>query len=343
MPRLNRALPHYRLHRASGQAVVTLGGRDHYLGPFGSPQSRTLYDELIAQWLASGRKPPAPSAPPSAPLTVVGLVALYWQFAKGYYVKAGKPTGELTVIKPALRRLCALCGPIAAECVTPQMLRELQERMIEEDLARTYINKEVDRIRRMFRWAVSEGLVPVTVHQALLCVSGLRRGRTAARETDPVRPVADDIVEATLPFLPTVVADIVRFQRLVGCRPAEACGLRPADIDRSGDVWIYTPQSHKTEHHGHDRRIPIGPRAQEVIRPYLSRPSTAFCFSPREAESARRERQRSQRQTAVQPSQQHRKKVDRKRSPSDHYDTRAFNRAISRACQKAGVLAWSAP
>ena len=91
MPRLNRALPHYRLHRASGQAVVTLGGRDHYLGPFGSPQSRTLYDELIAQWLASGRKPPAPSAPPSAPLTVVGLVALYWEFAKGYYVKAGKP------------------------------------------------------------------------------------------------------------------------------------------------------------------------------------------------------------------------------------------------------------
>jgi len=58
MPRLTQALPHYRLHRASGQAVVTLGGRDHYLGPYGSPRSHQMRDQLIAKWLANGRQSP---------------------------------------------------------------------------------------------------------------------------------------------------------------------------------------------------------------------------------------------------------------------------------------------
>ena len=58
MPRLNHALPRYSMHRASGQAVVTIGGRDHYLGPFGSDASHRARDRLIAQWLADGRQSP---------------------------------------------------------------------------------------------------------------------------------------------------------------------------------------------------------------------------------------------------------------------------------------------
>jgi hypothetical protein len=30
------SFPKYRKHKASGQAVVTLAGRDHYLGPRGT-------------------------------------------------------------------------------------------------------------------------------------------------------------------------------------------------------------------------------------------------------------------------------------------------------------------
>ena len=57
MPRLTNALPSYRKHRANGQAVVTLSGADHYLGKYGTKASRTLYDRLVAEWLASGRQP----------------------------------------------------------------------------------------------------------------------------------------------------------------------------------------------------------------------------------------------------------------------------------------------
>jgi integrase len=41
MPRLqiNQA-PSYRLHRQSGQAIVTFNGRDVLLGAHGSPESR---------------------------------------------------------------------------------------------------------------------------------------------------------------------------------------------------------------------------------------------------------------------------------------------------------------
>jgi hypothetical protein len=49
MPRLTRKYPDYRLHKRSGQAVVTLDGLTYYLGPHGSPESRAEYDRLIAE------------------------------------------------------------------------------------------------------------------------------------------------------------------------------------------------------------------------------------------------------------------------------------------------------
>jgi hypothetical protein len=61
MPRLTRSNPSYRKHKASGQAVVTINGRDVYLGPYGSRVSRDGYDRVIGEWLTNGRRP-APDA-----------------------------------------------------------------------------------------------------------------------------------------------------------------------------------------------------------------------------------------------------------------------------------------
>ncbi len=42
MPRIAAdSAPKYRRHKASGQAIVTLSGHDHYLGPHGTAASRT--------------------------------------------------------------------------------------------------------------------------------------------------------------------------------------------------------------------------------------------------------------------------------------------------------------
>lgn len=57
MPLLTRKLPTYRHQKASGQAIVTLNGPDHYLGPWKSKASRLEYDRLIGEWLAGGKQP----------------------------------------------------------------------------------------------------------------------------------------------------------------------------------------------------------------------------------------------------------------------------------------------
>ena len=140
----------------------------------------------------------------------------------------------------------------------------------------------------MFRWAVSEQLANPSIAHALDTVPGLRRGRTDARETPPIQPVADATIDATLPYLAAVVADMVRFQRLTGCRPAEVCILRPCDVKTGSEIWEYRPETHKTQHHGRDRVVFIGPKAQNVLRPYLLREKTAYCFSPADSERKRR-------------------------------------------------------
>jgi hypothetical protein len=58
MPRLVNAVPKYRKHRASGKAVLTIGGKDCYLGPHGTKGSRVEYDRLDGEWLANDRRPP---------------------------------------------------------------------------------------------------------------------------------------------------------------------------------------------------------------------------------------------------------------------------------------------
>ena len=133
------------------------------------------------------------------------------------------------------------------------------------------------RVVRMFRWAVEEGRLSPTVPAALAMVLGLRRGKTTARETEPV---ADEVVDATLPFLPADVVDMVRLQRLTGARPNEICSMRLRDIARNGDVWIYRPVSHKTEYLGKERRTMIGPKGQKILAKRMGGATDRPCFSP---------------------------------------------------------------
>jgi integrase len=334
MPRLSQSVPKYRKHRASGQAVVTLNGRDHYLGPHGTKASRLEYDRLIGEWLANGRN--SPRAPAQA-LCVVELIARYWKFASSYYCQNGRDTKVLPGIKCALRYLLIHYETTPAAEFGPLALKAVRQRMVDDGHCRRYINDHVDRIRRMFKWAVAEQVLPVETYQALATVAGLRRGRTEARESEPVVPVEDAIVEATLPFLPEVVADMVRLQRLAGMRPAEVCMIRPIDIDRSNSPWEYTPQHHKTEHVGRKRKVFFGPQAQGVLLKYLARAITDYCFRPSDSEAKRRAAQHEKRRTPM--SCGNRPGTNRKHQPKrwagDCYLVDSYRRAIHRACAKA--------
>ena len=332
MPRLTNATPKYRKHKASGQAIVTLCGKDHYLGPHGTKASKVEYDRLVAEWLSQGR--PA-HAIPAGDISIVELAASYWKFAVGYYRKNGKPTDTIAGIRGSIRWLKNLYGNTSAADFGPLALKSIQNQLIEAGQSRRYINDNIDRIRRMFRWAASEELIPGSIPQALSTVDGLRKGRTKARESTPILPVDEATIEATLPHLSPVVADMVRFQRLTGCRPGEVCILRPCDIDRTKKVWAYTPESHKTEHHGRERVIYIGPKGQEVLMPYLLRSADSYCFSPAESEAKRRERRHAARKTPIRYGNRPGSTSGTpqpKRSFGDCYTNDSYRRAIHRAC-----------
>jgi integrase len=262
--------PSYRLHKPTNQAVVTLDGRDYYLGVYGSATSRAEYDRRIKEWLAAGRRlARAGPAGAASDLTVSELILAYVKFVDGYYVKNGRPTKEAANVRLALRPLRHLYGQTPAAEFGPLALKAVRRAMVEADICRLEVNRRTGRIVRAFKWAVENELVPPSVHQALKAVAWLRKGRTEARESPPVKPVPEPFVDAVRPHVPRQVWAMVELQRLTGMRPGEVVTMRTCDLDISGRVWVYTPGSHKTEHHDKPRTVYLGPRAQEVLRPWL--------------------------------------------------------------------------
>lgn len=345
-------IPSLGLHKASGQAVVRLNGRDVYCGRWGTPEAQERYQRLMAEWLAAGRALPVEAAQvmpgpagavvgPGPGLTVTELLAAYWPFAEVHYRKDGQRTTELDNVRDALQPLRRLYGSTLAAAFGPKALKAVRQAMIEAGLSRGVINSRIGRIKRVFRWAVEEELVAPSDFHGLQAVRGLLRGRSEAREVLPVRPVPDEHVQATLPHLSRPVAAMVELMGLTGMRVGEVVQMRTADMDRAGELWIYRPASHKTAHHGHARTIVLGPKAQTVVRPFLRADPQAPLFSPVEAEEARRRKLRVERRTPMTPSQRARtRKAHPQHQPGDRYGTEAVYRAVDRACRKAGVPHW---
>jgi integrase len=318
--------------------VVSLSGQDFYLGPHGTKASKAEYDRQIAEWLARGRRPLHAND-----IEIVELILAYKEYAEGYYRKNGRKTSEVVQILLALKVLRKLYGRQLANEFGPLKLQVVRDEMIRAGGTGRNINKLISRIVRMFAWGVSRELVRADAAHALRELPGLRAGRSEAKEAPPVQPVADTVVTATLDHLPPIVADMVRLQRLTGCRPAEICLIRPCDVDLSGSVWTYRLESHKTMHHGRERVICIGPKGQEILRPYLLREKSSYCFCPREGERKRRAAAHERRLTSLscgnRPGSNKRKKA--KRWAGVRYTTGSYGRAIRRACLSAAIEPWS--
>jgi len=313
-------IPAYRRQRRKNRAdvaFVELAGKRHYLGEYGSDASREKYGRLIAEYQAGGNRAPVEADA----ITVVELIARYLSYADRYY---RRPDGQRT-------------SEYAGITASMKPLKAVREKLVGQGLARTTVNQRIKRIRRMFKWGVGEGLVPPMVHHGLTAIDGLKRGRSAAKETDPVKPVPDAYVEAVKAHATPTVAAMIEVQRLTGMRPAELCTMATGAIDTSGKVWTYTPPHHKTSHHGHERLVFIGPRAQNVLRPYLRHDLDAACFSPREsAAEAKRRDAKGQRRANQQATER-----QTERRVRDEYDVPSYRRAIHRACDRAGIPRWS--
>lgn len=280
MPRKPR-VPSYRLHRASGQAVVTICGRDFYLGVFDTEESHQEYKRLIAEYLASGGAEPLPKGGADE-LTVAELCARYFCYAQNYYpapAPGQSQSGQIDRVRRAIKLVGELYGTHLARDFGPRALKAVRDVWVREGHTRSYINSLVGCVKRCWKWGLADQLVPAACYQSLLAVEGLKEGRSEAPEGEPVTPVEQWVLDHTLPGLNPVMRDVVAFQVLTGARPGEALHLRVDELDRSGEVWMARPKAHKTAWRGDERLLWIGPRAQQLLGPYLQ-PGRLYPFKP---------------------------------------------------------------
>ena len=338
-------IPHAKSGRGRLQWYDATGTRREKLlpGPFGSPESLAAKAALELELAVSPTREPA--ADPGA-LTVAELLVAYLDFAEKHYRGPdGKPTSKLAEVKVVIKTVRELYAELPVTEFGPLKLKAVRQKWVDSELVRTECNRRVGMVKRVFKWGVSEELVPAAVHTALCTVSGLERGRTDAKESEPVLLVSDKDVDATLPFLNRHVRGLVEFQRLAGCRPGEACAVRRCDIDTGGDIWLYKPAHHKTAYRGKSRTIAIGPKAQDLLKGYFTACATDYVFSPHRAVEEVLAARAANRKTPLYPSHaKHnakRKKPNPKRKLAERYNRTSYGHAIARACDRAGVPRWA--
>lgn len=337
-PATSRKTPLYRCQRRTqgrDLGFVEINGHRHYLGPHNTPQSLERYHRLIAEWMASGQ---TVTVNPQE-ITIVELSNQFFRWAGGYYVRDGEPTHELANITLALRPLKELYGHSKAADFGPRALKAIREKIIADGGSRRYVNRQIGIIKRMFKWAVAEELIPSAIHHGLQAVTGLKFGRSGAREGEPVLPAADELIEPVKQRAPRQIKAMIELQLLTGARSGEIVIMRPCDVNRDAPVWQYRPAVHKTQYLGRERVILLGPLAQNVLAPFLVRPPETYCFSPAEVERDRRRQLHESRTTPLscgnRPGSNRKERPGRK--PGDHYTTQSYGRAIRYLCEKCFV------
>jgi integrase len=326
-------VPSYRKH-SSGQARVSINGRDYLLGTYGSKESQAKYNRLLGEWFASNQS--KSFGVPVEQLTVSQVLLAYVQYARKHYGTA--QSSEFHLIKPALSAMRTLYGPTPASSFGPLQFKVVRDHLAKSgNRSRQHVNRLGNRIKRMLRWAAAQSMIPPSIPQSVGMVEPLKHGRTNLRETEGVEPVSPAVVEATLPHLSKVVADMVRFQLLTGCRPGEVCSIQPCLVDRSGEVWEVKLRDHKTAWRGKNRVIYVPKAAQEILAKYLERPADAYCFSPKDTNKhvlkIRSENRTTPLSCGNKPGTNRVKRP--KRVPGASYTTGSYGRAIARACLKA--------
>ena len=279
--RQKEQVPKMRHDKDGDRAYVRIDGKRHRLGKWGSPQTQVKYDALIASWLASGRDntdgaaaalPEKPTPPPlpcsSGVLTVADLLAMWMEdiAVNGKGVNSSS-YGSARAAGRALSAYLTLpatdFGPKAfkevmrAYAKTPVVRRKKQKNgsvtEVERPRTRVYVNGIMHRIRRMFRWAVSEELIDESKAWRLDSVPLLDYDDPHTRESDKREPVKQEDVTAILQTLTRECAALVEVLSLTGCRPKEVCTMTMEQIHDMRQEGVAICSKDVTRTHGVER------------------------------------------------------------------------------------------
>lgn len=317
----------------SGRARVSWKNRDYWFGKYGTKEADEAYAEFVRAGPPQGEAAPKPRR---TGLTVAEAVERYEQYAERHYRHPdGRETSEMSYVRAASAVLLAACPALKAEAFRGRALKGARDEMVRKGWCRTNVNHHANVVKRMWKWLASEELVSAEAYGSVRSVEALKRGRTEARESPRVLPAPLSHVEAALPFLSPHLEVAARLQLLTACRPGEALALDPAEVERRPGVWLWTPEKHKTAHHGRRRVILVGPQAQALLAPLLASHPGGVLFSPARSEALRRLRVR---QGAPTPR---RLCLAGRYDLGECYDGVAYSKAVGRACDRAEVPRWT--
>lgn len=344
MARPKNVVPTYKKHPNCNQARCWVAGAWVYLGDFNSPESLEAYRRVCAEITVSSAPAVAARATGRA-ATVNELLLAFLKHAAEFYRRPdGTPTNEVNEYKQALRVVRRLYGSVPAGEFGPVALAAVRDAMVRKDWCRTRINKQVGRIRRCWKWGASKEIVTADAWVALGTLEGLRKNRSPAKETAPVRPVEEADYQGTLPHLMPTPRAMVQLQRAAGLRPCEVRLLVPADLDTSGDLWLYKPDEHKMAHLGITKAIPLPPSARAIIEPRLAgRGPRDYLFTPAEAREEWYAARRARRTCPLYPSEKPRRSppAKHKKKWTTRFSSYGYAQCVRKACRRAGVTAWT--
>lgn len=222
---------------ARGYSLAKFNGRQIRFGRRDDPQTVVRFQQVLATWLTNGRKLPDDEKP-EARETVTLRVLLHRyvnEFAVNYYNdRQGRPTSTLRALHGVLDPLAeGDYGGLDAAQITVQVLKSIREHWVAKDGARKTVNAAIGSLRRALIWGCEEGLVPAAVVAEAKALGNLKPHRSAARETEPKKPVPWEVVEKVLPMLPRQVRGLVMLGWLTGGRMGELTQLRTQHVDMS--------------------------------------------------------------------------------------------------------------
>lgn len=347
-----------------GQAFCHCDGKDYWLGPWGSEKASQAYTRLLVhleeRFHAKAAGVPEPTRA-DALLVDESIYRYLWHLEHdedGDLLPDGTLTSHFNKARWHLRPLSAVFGETIAEDFSASNLKALCKLMRsgkwKEDVAEWshgYCNEAVTNIRRFFAWLESEGLVSPGKADHLGTVQPLRVPKKAEPKT-----VDDATLEIVCRHTSPTVAAMIRLQRLTAARPSEICLMRPCDIDRTRDVWVYRPETHKTAYRNKERAIPLGAACQAILAPFLDCPQEEFIFKPADTMKwwwgRRTGRTDPKRKTKIYPSElrrcarikkERRKKRKTKRTFAPRYDRNSYRQAVVYAIKRARTAGEDVP
>jgi len=159
-------------------------------------------------------------------VTLNEILPAFWTHAQTRYVRAdGSKTSEVEKYRAVTKMLRGLYGSRPAVEFGVLQMKVVVHGVDRPRVATGDDNYRIRRVKRLFKWAAAEGLVPAGVFHALQVVSGLQRGRTTASEGAKRTAVAEAVVRAVLLCVGPSVAGMLELQLLTGMRPGRSANF----------------------------------------------------------------------------------------------------------------------